>query len=85
MRSVRSTTSVPSLDQESLRSQDKRTVDDVARVHVGEDISDDETVELRLLVRELARTAQMREHLASGHHFHHDEDIPADKPKWSAI
>ena len=45
-------------------------------MHVGEDSGDDETVELRLLVGELARTAQMRKHLAARHNFHHDEDVP---------
>ena len=53
-------------------------------MHVGEDSGDDETVELRLLVGELARTAQMREHLATRHNFHDDEDIPG-RPKITPI
>ena len=63
---------------------EKCTMNDVARVHMGKDRPNDETVELRLLVGELARTAQMREHLATRHNFHDDEDIPG-RPKITPI
>ena len=63
---------------------EKCTMNDVARVHMGKDRPNDETVEPRLLVGELARSAQMREQLTACHHFHHDENVPGLLSYYSA-